>query len=98
MISVLLFLLVEKYLLKETELDRGIDKSLRENIFLLFISLLTNIALIIIGKPGSGKSLSSQLIYKSMRGKYSKSKFLQLFPSKLYSSHSYLGFFLSFFQ
>ncbi len=72
---------MEKYLLKEIELNRGIDKTLRENIFLLFISLLINIALIIILKLGSGKSLSSQLIYKSMRRKYSKSKFLQLFLS-----------------
>ena len=31
------------------------------------------------GKPGNGKSLSSQLIYKSMRGQFSKSKFIQLF-------------------
>ena len=40
-------LLEEKYLLKEIELD---NKSLRDNFFLLFISLLTNIVLIIIGK------------------------------------------------
>ena len=34
----------------------------------------------IIGKPGTGKSLSAQLIYKSTRGKYSNNKFFQEFP------------------
>ena len=77
----------EDFILGEIELDKGIgiNKSLKENIFLLFISLVTKIPLIIIGKPGSGKSLSSQLIYKSMRGKYSKSKFFQKFPSIIQS-------------
>ena len=79
--------LEEAFLLNEIELDKGIghNKSLRENILLLFISLVTKIPLIIMGKPGSGKSLSSQLIYKSMRGKYSKSKFFQLFPNIIQS-------------
>ena len=51
----------EAFLLNEIELDKGIDhnKSLRENILLLFISLVTKIPLIIMGKPGSGNSLSS---------------------------------------
>jgi len=40
----------------------------------------TNIPLIIVGKPGTGKSMSSQLIYNSMRGKYSKNKFFRQFP------------------
>jgi hypothetical protein len=53
--------LEETFLLNEIELDKGIghNKSLRENILLLFISLVTKIPLIIMGKPGSGNSLSS---------------------------------------
>ena len=72
----------EDYILNKIDLDKGIAKNnlLKENIFLIFISVLTKIPLIIVGKPGSGKSLSAQLIYKSMRGIYSKNKFFRKFP------------------
>ena len=75
--------LEEEFILDKIELEKGIgnSRSLRENLFLLFVSLGTIIPLIIIGKPGSGKSLSSHLIYKSMKGKYSKNKFLESYPS-----------------
>ena len=72
----------QNYLIEQIDLDKGIGKNtlLKENLFLLFVSVNTNIPLIIIGKPGSGKSLSAQLIYKSMKGIYSKNKFFKLFP------------------
>ena len=72
----------EDFLLDKVKLDVGIGKneSIKQNLFLLFLSLITKIPLIIIGKPGSGKSLSAQLITKSMRGIYSKNKFFQKFP------------------
>ena len=69
------FIKIEQdYLIEQIDLDKGIGKNslLKENVFLLFVSVITNIPLIIIGKPGTGKSLSAQLICKSMRGKYSK--------------------------
>ena len=74
--------LEEEFIIDKVELDKGIgnSRSLRENLFLLFISLGTKIPLIIIGKPGSGKSLSAHLIYKSMKGKYSNNKFFQFYP------------------
>ena len=74
--------LEEDYLLDKIELKKGIGKNdmLKENVFLLFVSVITKIPLIIVGKPGTGKSLSSQLIYNSMRGKYSKNKFFRQFP------------------
>ena len=64
----------EGFLLSQIELDRGIGNNqlLKENLFLLFLSIVTKIPLIIAGKPGTSKSLSVQLIYNSMRGKYSK--------------------------
>ena len=66
----------EEFLLDQIELDKGIGKNqlLKENLFLLFLSVVTKIPLIIVGKPGTGKSLSAQLIYNSMRGIYSKPK------------------------
>ena len=72
----------EKFLLSNIEIDKGIgeNKLLSENLFLLFVCLVTKIPLIIIGKPGSGKSLSAQLIFKSMRGKFSSQEFFQNFP------------------
>ena len=74
--------LEEDFLIDLIELDRGIGKNnlLKENLFLLFLSVVTSIPLIIIGKPGTGKSLSAQLISKSMRGKYSKEKFFRKYP------------------
>ena len=73
----------EDFLLKNINLNKGIgkNKSLKENIFLLFTALVTNIPLIIIGKPGSSKSLSAQLICKEMGGKYSRKEFFKLYPS-----------------
>ena len=72
----------EDYLINQIELEKGIGKNtlLKENVFLSFVSVVTNIPLIIIGKPGCGKSLSAQLIKNSMRGKYSNKKFFKLFP------------------
>ena len=72
----------EEFIYDLLELDEGIAKNslLKENVFLLFISVITKIPLIIIGKLGSGKSLSAELIYKSLRGKYSKEKFFRKFP------------------
>ena len=72
-----IFLMKEcDYLISNIELDKGIAKNriLKENIFLQFIAITSNIPLIIIGKPGSSKSLSSQLLKKSMNG-YSKNFF-----------------------
>ena len=85
-----ILLLEQNFLINEIKLDNGIgiNKSLRDNIFLLFISLNTKIPLIIVGKPGSGKSLSTNLLYKVMNGKYSESKFFSEFPPIL--SPSYL--------
>ena len=53
---------------------------MKENLFLLFLSLNSNLPLILKGKPGTSKNLSAQLISKTMKGKYSRNKFFQLFP------------------
>ena len=70
----------EDFILENVNPEKGIGKnnSLKENIFLLFTCLNTNIPLIIIGKPGSSKSLSAQLVCKVMNGKYSSSEFFKL--------------------
>ena len=55
---------------------KGIGKNqlLKENFFLLFLAVVTKIPLIIVGKPGTSKSLSAQLICNYMKGEYSKKK------------------------
>ena len=72
----------EDFLINLIKLDKGIAKNslLKENLFLLFISIITKIPLIIIGKPGTGKSLSAKIICESMKGKYSKNEFFRKYP------------------
>ena len=73
----------KNFIIDEIELEAGIGKNniLKENIFLMFIAINTKIPLIICGKPGCSKSLSFQLIFKSMLGQYSNSIFFRYFPS-----------------
>ena len=72
----------EEFLLNQIELGKDIVKNelLKENLFLLFLSVVTKIPAIIVGKPDTGKSLCVQLIYNSMRGKYSKNEFFKKYP------------------
>ena len=72
----------EEFLLKQIKLDKGIGQNqlLKENLFLSFLSIVTKIPLIIVGKPGTGKSLSIQLLYNSMRGVYSENEFFRKYP------------------
>ena len=72
----------EEFLLKQIKLDNGIDKNklLKENLFLLFLAVITKISVIIVGKPGTGKSLRVQLIYNSLNGKCSKNEFFKKYP------------------
>ncbi|OUM66041.1 hypothetical protein PIROE2DRAFT_6839 [Piromyces sp. E2] len=82
---------IQNIIAKEVNLEKGIakNKSLLENLFALFVCLNTKIPLFIIGKPGCSKSLSAQLIFKSMNGKDSTSEFFKYFP-KVYTK-SYQG-------
>ena len=63
------------------EKDKGIalNRILKENLFTCFTCIINKVPLIIIGKPGTGKSLSFQILYNSMKGEYSESK---LFKNK----------------
>ena len=80
---------IQNIIADKVELDKGIAKNraLLENLFSIFVCLNTKIPLFIIGKPGCSKSLSSQLIFKSMNGK--DNEFFKYFP-KVYTK-SYQG-------
>jgi len=75
------------FVISQINLDKGIAKNriLKENIFLQFIAITSNIPMIIIGKPGSSKSLSYLQLKNSMRGKYSKSPFFSKYPQLITS-------------
>ena len=75
--------LEEDFLLNQIKLSEGIGKNvfLKENLFLLFLAAITKIPLIIIGKPGTSKSLSVQLINNSMKGKFSENEFFKKYPN-----------------
>ncbi|ORX42165.1 hypothetical protein BCR36DRAFT_465734 [Piromyces finnis] len=82
---------IENEIATAVKLDKGIarNKALLENLFAIFVCLNTKIPLFIIGKPGCSKSLSAQLIFKSMNGKNSSHEFFREFP-KVYTK-SYQG-------
>ena len=75
----------EEFLINQMDLKVedgiGINNSLKENIFLMFFSIYSHIPLIILGDPGTSKTLSLKLILRFMRGEFSNSNFLKNYPS-----------------
>ncbi len=71
----------EDFLLKEMEIRKekgiGINTPLKENIFIMFLSIYSHIPLIVVGKSGCSKSLSIELIIKNIKGELSDSNFLK---------------------
>ena len=65
---------IAKQMAYEKEKGISLNRALRKNLFTCFISIVNNAPLIIIGKPGTGKSLSFQILYNSLKGKHSESK------------------------
>ena len=67
-----------KYITNNMNIEKnkgiGLSRVLRENLFTIYICLLNKIPLIIIGKPGTSKSLSFQIIFNTMKGEYSMNK------------------------
>ena len=61
------------------EKNKGIalNRALRENLFTIFVCIINKVPLIIIGKPGTSKSLSFQIVYNTMKGKYSENEFFK---------------------
>ena len=70
-------------LMKETSLEPGIAKTqgLQENIFMIIICCLAEIPLMIIGPPGSSKTLAVTIVDENARGEYSKNEFYRVVPN-----------------
>ncbi|XP_046854625.1 uncharacterized protein LOC124447604 isoform X2 [Xenia sp. Carnegie-2017] len=71
----------EDYLLR-MELPEGTARNvaLRENVFVMLVSILNRIPVFVVGKPGCSKSLAIQLIRSNLRGKDSKDAFFKTLP------------------
>ena len=81
----------ELFIVNNIKLNKGIAKNraLLENLFSIFVSINNKVPIFIVGKPGCSKSLSVQLITKSMQGNVSQSLFFKNLPKILV--HSYQG-------
>ncbi len=51
------------------------------------VSLLNGIPIIIVGPPGSSKTLCTRLLYNSMKGKNSKIDFFKKLPNLMYKTY-----------
>ena len=56
------------------------NSALRENVFVMLVSILNRIPIFVVGKPGCSKSLAIQLIRSNLRGKDSKDLFFKTLP------------------
>ena len=64
----------------DTEKGIALNRSLKENLFTSFVCIVNRIPLIIVGKPGEGKTLTIQTINNTMKGQYSKSDLFKSYP------------------
>lgn len=64
-------------LMEQTELGPGIAKTrgLKENLFMVVVCSLAQVPLMIVGPPGSSKTLAVTIADENARGQYSKSPF-----------------------
>lgn len=57
------------------------NQALRENLFVVIVSLVNLIPVFVVGRPGTSKSLTMRLIANNMRGAQSESPFWKRFPA-----------------
>ena len=80
-------------LLNRMQLPDGTAKNeaLRENVFVILVSILNRIPVFVVGKPGCSKSLSMQLIKRTMRGGDSRDLYFKSQPPLYVISHQRIG-------
>ncbi|KAL4476225.1 hypothetical protein ABPG74_009958 [Tetrahymena malaccensis] len=61
--------------------------TLKENLFMILISILNNIPIIMVGPPGSSKTLCTRLLYNSMKGSQSNIDFFKKLPNLIYKTY-----------
>jgi hypothetical protein len=58
----------------------AINQALKENIFATIPCILNKIPILICGKPGCSKSLSTQLTFSNLRGEKSNDAYFKTLP------------------
>ena len=68
---------------KELELGEGIalNNALTENLFVAIMCILNKVPVFLVGKPGTSKTLTLQIIASNLQGKQSPNKFWRDYPS-----------------
>ncbi|CAM4941343.1 unnamed protein product [Rotaria socialis] len=79
----------ENALIEEMELPKGTAKNraLRENIFVLLVSIVNRIPVVLCGKPGCSKTSAVQIVISNLNGKKSKSSYFQTLPELITVSY-----------
>ena len=74
---------VMRSFVRHIELDPGValNEALLENLFMIMISILNQIPIFVVGKPGTSKSLAMKLIMRNMNGEASDSVFFRSLPA-----------------
>lgn len=78
-----LLIQIQKNFCRNFQLEDGIamNQSLMENLFVTTICILNRLPIFVVGKPGSSKTLTVQVIMSNMLGKQSTNPFWRQFPS-----------------
>lgn len=58
----------------------AINQALKENTFTTFVCIMNKIPILIIGNPGSSKSLSINILASNLSGKSSDREFFRQYP------------------
>ena len=69
--------LLTRNMLIEKSKGIALNRALKENLFTTFTCMENNVPIIIIGKPGTGKSLSFQILFNTLKGENSESQFFR---------------------
>lgn len=69
-------------LMKQTMLEPGIaqTRGLQENVFMVVVCVLAQVPLMIVGPPGSSKTLAVTIVAANARGQYSQTEFYKAAP------------------
>lgn len=54
---------------------------------MVLISVLNKVPIIMVGPPGSSKTLCTKLLYESMKGKNSRLEYFKAFPNLMYKTY-----------
>lgn len=80
---------LQKELIQNIKLEKGIapNHSLKLNLMICFIGIMTRIAVFLVGPPGCSKTLCFNLLKKVMKGNHSESNYWKQYPQLVVTSY-----------